>query len=380
MELVHGRSGKSSKSVPLEDVIGSMPENVITNIIDRLPLQEAIRTGILSRNWRYKWTLLSQLVFDYDFFLFLKGSGDDIMHFDGKNISRLLLHLKGAITNFVLDIPEFIKLDVEDVNHWIVFLCRIGIKKFTLIHEYDELKLPAHIFSCLELKHLELGSCISGPLPCFRGFPNLLSLQLDQVRIQDCKCGNLIVQSPLLEILSITDFVARSEVNLAEIVKLENLKELNLSLCLLDNMTMTRPSNIFHQMSLLPRLQSLSLNFRKCKFLAEAGTQRWVSTAFPCLKTLKLNQIDFSSDTMLSCVVAMLSGAPNLQTLEIMAAYENTIPPPLICSLEGDCSNFGLLQLQYVVLNIRALDNEFRLASKLLMLHRASPVAEIMLL
>lgn len=54
---------KSSKSIP-EDVIGSMPDDVITNIMDLLPIQDAVGTSILSRNWRIKCTLLSQLVFD----------------------------------------------------------------------------------------------------------------------------------------------------------------------------------------------------------------------------------------------------------------------------------------------------------------------------
>nr|XP_043622668.1 F-box/FBD/LRR-repeat protein At1g13570-like isoform X2 [Erigeron canadensis] len=410
MELVHGRKGRASRCAPVEDVIGNMPENVITNIMDRLPLQEAVRTAILSRKWRYKWTLLSQLVFDYDFFQSLKRSGDAIMHFDQKNISRLMLHLKGAITNFVLDMPEGIALDVEDVNHWIIFLCRIGIKKFTLLNDYDELKLPANIFSCIALQHLELHCCFFSPLPSFHGLPNLLSLELYKVRVQDYKCGDIIAQSPLLEKLSIFDFVARCEVKLVEIVKLANLRELCLSLLLLDNVTMTRPSNIFHQLSLLPKLQNLILYFWDCTFLAEVGEQTWVSTAFPCLKTLSLYGIDFSSDTMLSCVIGMLSDAPNLQTLDITAAYKSTLPPPLISFLEVDCNTIGQLQLQNVVLaSIKGLENEvcliksilacspllkrivitpnillmgdgnekFKLASKLLKLHRASPLAEI---
>ncbi|MFS7949310.1 putative F-box domain, leucine-rich repeat domain superfamily, F-box-like domain superfamily [Helianthus anomalus] len=48
-----------------------MPDNVVTNILDRLPLQDAVRTSILSRNWRFKWTTISQIVFDKNFFEYL---------------------------------------------------------------------------------------------------------------------------------------------------------------------------------------------------------------------------------------------------------------------------------------------------------------------
>ncbi|KAJ0823182.1 putative F-box domain, leucine-rich repeat domain superfamily, F-box-like domain superfamily [Helianthus annuus] len=65
---------KASKT---EDVISSMPEDVVTHILDRLPVQDAVKTSILSRNWRFKWTMLSQLVFDDNFFDYLtKTNGE----------------------------------------------------------------------------------------------------------------------------------------------------------------------------------------------------------------------------------------------------------------------------------------------------------------
>nr|GFC26117.1 hypothetical protein [Tanacetum cinerariifolium] len=49
MDQVYG-SRKLSKFAP-EDVISSMPDDVMTNILNRLPLQDAVRTGILSKSW-----------------------------------------------------------------------------------------------------------------------------------------------------------------------------------------------------------------------------------------------------------------------------------------------------------------------------------------
>ncbi|KAJ0439788.1 putative F-box domain-containing protein [Helianthus annuus] len=59
-----------------EDVIGNMPDNVITNILDRLSLRDAVRTDILSKNWRFKRTMLSQLIFDERFFAHLSQTKD----------------------------------------------------------------------------------------------------------------------------------------------------------------------------------------------------------------------------------------------------------------------------------------------------------------
>ncbi|XP_071739449.1 putative F-box/FBD/LRR-repeat protein At4g13965 [Rutidosis leptorrhynchoides] len=71
MEPTHGKH-KASKSAS-EDIISRMPDNVITHILDRLPIQYAVRTCILSRNWRFKWTLLSNVVFDKKFFEYSLG-------------------------------------------------------------------------------------------------------------------------------------------------------------------------------------------------------------------------------------------------------------------------------------------------------------------
>ena len=54
----------------------------------------------------------------------------------GMIISRPFLHLEGAITEFYLYMEEqcYSILDVEDVNNWVIFLSKNGIKDFTLIN------------------------------------------------------------------------------------------------------------------------------------------------------------------------------------------------------------------------------------------------------
>lgn len=68
---------ETPKASPEEDVISSMPDIVINKILDRLPIQEAVRTCILSKDWRYKWKILSQLVFDKEFNGFLQATKNE---------------------------------------------------------------------------------------------------------------------------------------------------------------------------------------------------------------------------------------------------------------------------------------------------------------
>lgn len=99
MEVVHG-TPQAHQFAPQEDFISNMPDDVINNILERMPIQEAVRTGILSKESRYKWTMLTQLVFDNNFYKFLQVTRS-YSHYGGI-ISRLLLHLKGPLTKFVL--------------------------------------------------------------------------------------------------------------------------------------------------------------------------------------------------------------------------------------------------------------------------------------
>ncbi|GKF04508.1 hypothetical protein Tco_0035176, partial [Tanacetum coccineum] len=123
MELAHG-TREVSQCAP-EDVICSMPDKVITNILNCLPIQDAIKTG------RFE------------------GKGNFIV----KNLSKLLLQLKGPITKFVLLIPYGIKYDVEDLYHFVLIMSRKGIKELTLdnaTYDRDPLEWPTQIYSCID--------------------------------------------------------------------------------------------------------------------------------------------------------------------------------------------------------------------------------------
>nr|XP_043626684.1 uncharacterized protein LOC122598149 isoform X2 [Erigeron canadensis] len=171
--------------------------------------------------------------------------------------------------------------------------------------------------------------------------------------------------------------------------------------------------DIHHLVELLSRIRGfkeLTLhNRRQTPFLPEDVAQNPVSAAFPFLKTLTLCGMDFSSVSMLACAFGILFRCPNLQILYIIAIYENFALPPAIFPPEVDCSTMGQLQLRNVFLvSIKGLDDEvclikymlacspmlksivikssiesndgnekYKLATKLLKLHRASPMAEI---
>ena len=262
MELVRG-SHKSSKFAS-KDAISNMPDEVITNILNRLPLQDAVRTCTLSKDWISKWTMLTQLVFDEHFYMYVQERGNTNNY--GTIINRLLLPLKGAITKFVLYIPdrqENSVVDVEDINR-VLFSSQKGIQEFTLTNmDETPLELPTCLFSCLKLKHLKLFNCHFCPESSFQGFPCLLSLCLSEVEFGSYKCGKFLAGCPLLEILKLRSNTD-GEINRDEIEKLENLKVLILPLFELVSMAKITSSSIFQLIAYFPKLQELNLSFWMC--------------------------------------------------------------------------------------------------------------------
>ena len=258
MEPVHGDLCAAE-----EDFISNMPDIVITKILNLLPLRDAVSTSILCRNWRFKWTLITKLVFDDDLYCNLRGSGGK-PSYNGKDLSRLINQLKGPITKFDLNIPDYILFDDEDVDHWLSVLSRKGIKKLNITSLFaDPLELPTQLFSCLELKHLLLHNCFLHLPPSFCGFLKLLKLKLFCPRFEHCTIGELIARCPLLEVLRIheDDYESVDYVEVTEITKHGNLKMLDLSLHVLKSITL---SSIFHFTD-LPKLEKLSSSFLFCE-------------------------------------------------------------------------------------------------------------------
>lgn len=58
------------RRAPEDDVvdrISNLPTNIFDLILERMPIRCAVRTSILSRNWRYTWADCPTLVFDKKF-------------------------------------------------------------------------------------------------------------------------------------------------------------------------------------------------------------------------------------------------------------------------------------------------------------------------
>ncbi|XVE91723.1 hypothetical protein REPUB_Repub01dG0035500 [Reevesia pubescens] len=208
------------------DRISMLPENITESILARLPIQDVVRTSILSRNWRYNWTTLPDLVFQDSTFYTnpgLNGKEDEVKLV--KVIYRILCQHKGPIRKFSLSVTTMMR-SYPDIDRWISsFLSKNGIRELILeFLDENRYKIHSSLFSCLNLRELRLRGCIIPSLPpTFNGFDHLSCIRLRSVSVNNEGLDNLIAKCPKLDSLFLIDMDGLSTLKIDYAPKLENV-------------------------------------------------------------------------------------------------------------------------------------------------------------
>ncbi|KAK2983924.1 hypothetical protein RJ640_017845 [Escallonia rubra] len=177
------------------DVISYLPSHILQKILKCLPLQDAVRTSIFSRIWRYKWVTTTELIFDSNFCKNLKEN-----HKLEKIIYQVLLLHEGPIIKFSL---WWSAKNSSDLDHWMLFLSKNNIQEFTLYQFNPDNDSMSCLFTFLQLRDLELVNCLFKPPPTFKGFIRLVNLNFDKVVIRSERFGSFISSCPSLKRLEI---------------------------------------------------------------------------------------------------------------------------------------------------------------------------------
>ncbi|XP_045790650.1 F-box/FBD/LRR-repeat protein At1g13570-like isoform X3 [Trifolium pratense] len=338
MSSLMTRSTKKANCGDHIDRISDLPSNVIDGILKDLNISELVSTSILSRNWRYMWMSVPELVFRKDFFSRFEDL-DDL----GPEISRIITDIlflhNGPIYKFSLDIPWLSKkltITTEYLNKWILFLSKRGIKDLQLLNNgWFFFKMPSHIFSCQELTHFTLSGFNLSVPPNFCGFKKLLDLCLECNIYEFGALENLISGCPLLEKLSIILYGDLKSVCLKKAKNLIDLRiknyhvrgvsDLIISLPKIQRLTMESYENDGEQEPDQP--EQLDLECNSC-----------------CLSQLQTVNINIS-DTInfkhaMSLIRFILANSSSLKTLTFKvgfchkildAAMLSSIPQDLLC-------------------------------------------------
>ncbi|CAH9098862.1 unnamed protein product [Cuscuta epithymum] len=337
MPLKKKNCGTLVKSNCHKDIISNLPDSLRETILIFLPLQDAVRTSVLSSKWRYTWTKIPHL--DFDNKIWPGSSGGDQLERQNKCVRRILhvlLQHEGPITSLYLSIPE---LEIfPEIDNLMVLLSKSDVEDLTLLFwSGDHYKLPSTFFKCQRLKSLYLMSCLVHPPSDFIGFSQLLTIDMFSVAIGSEQLESLIACCPLLEYLKLENFSVYEALEI-QAPKLKYFKfngEVE-SVCfkntpLLEEIVIVNDShiqigkessfygesNLIGLFGSLPALSVLHFDNLFIQFSAASVVLKRSSLTALHLNTLKLEGICLEKMGEMTGVLFIVRISPNLQGIKI---------------------------------------------------------------
>ncbi|CAH1416545.1 unnamed protein product [Lactuca virosa] len=183
-----------------EDRLSSLPEEILSHILSLMPTSFAVRTSILSKRWKYSWTLVTNLDLN-DYYL-----GFDFKCFS-EFVDRVLEHCKTSqLQSFRLGLFRT-SVQKSDVAKWINEAIRLNVSEVDI--QVRKIGLPLSLFTCKTLTKLRLAGSTFDDSDVFNGqspvvmLPGLETLDLNVSRISCVNLFRFIHGCPVLESLSL---------------------------------------------------------------------------------------------------------------------------------------------------------------------------------
>nr|GMD60063.1 F-box/FBD/LRR-repeat protein At1g13570-like [Ipomoea batatas]GMD60064.1 F-box/FBD/LRR-repeat protein At1g13570-like [Ipomoea batatas] len=325
---------RNSKRRALDDRFINLPTDVLNCILDHLPVRDAARTSILSRKWRYIWAAHPNLELD----------PEDIVTVTKNDFvgigNRILLQHIGPILTFYVDLSDVHKSQYPNIDLWILYLSRNGLREFTVENSSRHLyTLPSYVFLCQELIELELSNCIfKQPCGTIRSFQNLKVLFLIEVAFKPEVSASIFTASKL-KTLHIEKCSGMDHLNfdgcspsLSSLILYKN-HGVTLS-CFMNCKSITYAKLVFpmevksfgpgkriNLASLFkhwPLISNLFLDGYHLKLLAADSITSTLPVKVNYLRDLTVYGISFTNLVEISCILCLLHSSPRVHSLEIL--------------------------------------------------------------
>ncbi|CAL9216206.1 unnamed protein product [Arabidopsis halleri] len=179
----------------IETRIYALPDDLLLQILHHVPTKEAVATSILSKRWRYVWTMVPRLEF--------KDEGSESV---GCFIEKSLqLHKAPKLDSLIVELGQNCPFNV-DVGKWVENAVNRGVEEldFKLLWTAEPTRLPMCLYTCDTLVDLTLSNQILVDVSSPACLPSLLYLSLHYVVYKDEESlVRLLSSSPVLKWLTV---------------------------------------------------------------------------------------------------------------------------------------------------------------------------------
>ncbi|XP_058203495.1 F-box/LRR-repeat protein 25-like isoform X2 [Rhododendron vialii] len=228
-----GRASKAAKTIRKNDQLIELPDGVLSTIISMLTLKDAVRTSVLSKQWRFIWICHSDLWFDSANVLGRLVSSNSISESEkklqtckflervnqfmhqrckGTKVDSFALHFclgKDSAPHIDQWISSAITKGVENIDLDLSESCIFMADHYssTASEGSEEYEFPIRLLAAAgeksRVKHLQLTSCgLIAPLDS-NSLTSLVTIQLEHVKIGDEQLESLLSACLFLEGLSL---------------------------------------------------------------------------------------------------------------------------------------------------------------------------------
>ncbi|KAJ0680381.1 putative F-box domain, leucine-rich repeat domain superfamily, F-box-like domain superfamily [Helianthus annuus] len=282
------------------DRISTLPQPILETVLSLLSTEEAARTSILSKEWRYRWTTIPNLEFTLrKRFSDQKSDEESVMKYmDVHDLHQVLLLRQGPIHKLTLSMEGYWEDDdLFEFEQIILHLSRNHIvRKLELdASELESLgyKLPISVFALHHLKELDLFSFTIELPSIFNGFGSLVKLNLTDVKLSTKTLRRLLSNCPSLESLHVDIDESDDECTINELLK-----------C-------------------LPVIEELSISSDVCEWLVLDSDPQELPISLVHLKVLHLEGMSFTEDSKSAFLLVLIKCSPNLERICLNMAWRS---------------------------------------------------------
>uniref|UniRef100_A0A7N0UNZ3 F-box domain-containing protein n=1 Tax=Kalanchoe fedtschenkoi TaxID=63787 RepID=A0A7N0UNZ3_KALFE len=197
--------------------LDSLPDELLINIISRLPYKEAVGTSVLSRRWIDNWRFSTNIELNQCFFTNKTPALHPILAFSQFIIKFIQTHQCRKISTFNLTVDKFIMplkplllecvrfCVVREVKHLTVDLTQpLWSLQWSTARTRPLIDMPSQFYKkCSAFESLKLFA-VKISVPHCRNFAALRSLSLGWIQLDDLDIKHLVAESPVLEELRLT--------------------------------------------------------------------------------------------------------------------------------------------------------------------------------
>ncbi|XP_008797499.1 F-box/LRR-repeat protein At3g26922-like [Phoenix dactylifera] len=327
-----------------------VPDCLLVSILSLLPIEDAVRTSVLSTRWRRLWTLAPLGLLDDSALRSEKFPNKKLLAFRAfhdeeqwraqegwrvRAIDRVLSAHAGPIRSCRLSCVYF---HIPLLDGWIQTLSQKGVQDLVILIPMEKrfYLVPPSLITCQSLRSLELCYCrILKPTKPRLNLVNLRVLNLKRSLVTDAAINDLLSSCPALQSLALVHCAGLRRIHLRspalcsmmlddyslEVEELFVVDAPNLEYLMLGKNATRRTHLKVLNAPKLELLGFLDMNIKMLELGSTCFEKSMVklSTVVHSLKKLAI-RVDFNDDLQADIVFDLLRCFPCLETLDVLIA------------------------------------------------------------